>query len=110
MGFYNAQVQAYAGLLGETGHSAIRGFAGHFRALASFYRLAPDDPYPFSSDEEESNQPRWKVIEHVDARVNTETTHTASDLGVPIYWLGGKNIANNYRDLYSYYKTPIQSL
>ena len=41
----------------------------------------------------------------MDARDNTETTHTASDLGVPIYWLGGKNIANNYRDLYSYYPT-----
>ena len=45
-GFYNAQVQAYAGLYNETGHSAIRRFAGHFRALASFYRLAPDGRIP----------------------------------------------------------------
>ena len=100
-GFYNAQVQAYAGLLNETGHSAIRKFARHFRAFASFYRLAPDGEYPSSFGAEAGLQ-KWKVIEHVDARDNTETTHTASDRGVPVYWLNGKNIANDYRDLYSY--------
>ena len=34
----------------------------------------------------------------VDARDNTGTTYTNTDLGVPIYWLGGNKVADHYRD------------
>ena len=37
----------------------------------------------------------------VDARDNTGTTYTSTDLGVPIYWLGGNKVADHYRDFYN---------
>ena len=52
------------------GHAAVRGYSAGFRALAS--------------------------TGAVDARDNTATTGT----GVPIYWLNGNKIADNYADLY----------
>ena len=52
------------------GHAAIRGYSGGFRALAS--------------------------TAAVDARDNTATTGT----GVPIYWLNGNKVADDYADLY----------
>ncbi len=36
----------------------------------------------------------------VDARDHTNTTYTASDTGVPIYWLNGSKIADDYDDFY----------
>ena len=36
----------------------------------------------------------------VDARDNTSTTYTASDKGVPIYWLDGTKAADEYEDFY----------
>ena len=36
----------------------------------------------------------------VDARDNTQTTYTSSDKGVPIYWLNGNNVADDYEDFY----------
>ena len=35
-----------------------------------------------------------------DARDNTATTFTSSDKGIPIYWLGGARVANQYEDFY----------
>ena len=35
-----------------------------------------------------------------DARVNTGTTHTDADKGLPIYWLGGNKVADHYADFY----------
>ena len=35
-----------------------------------------------------------------DARDNTATTFTSSDKGVPIYWLDGNKVANQYQDFY----------
>ena len=35
-----------------------------------------------------------------DARDNTQTTYTSSDEGVPIYWLGGNKLADDYEDFY----------
>ena len=35
-----------------------------------------------------------------DARDNTRTIHTASNQGVPIYWLGGNRVADDYGDFY----------
>ena len=35
-----------------------------------------------------------------DARDNTATTGTSSDKGVPIYWLGGNKVADDYEDFY----------
>ena len=52
------------------GHASIRGFAGEFRALIS--------------------------TAAVDARDNTATTGD----GVPIYWLDGEKVADNYADFY----------
>ena len=37
---------------------------------------------------------------HVDARVNTGTTYTAAEKGVPIYWAGGGKVADDYEDFY----------
>ena len=45
----------------------------------------------------------FKVVgctEADDARDNTGTTFTSSDKGVPIYWLGGAKIADQYQDFY----------
>ena len=36
----------------------------------------------------------------VDARENTGTTYTSSDKGVPIYWLGGAKVADDYPDFF----------
>ena len=36
----------------------------------------------------------------VDAIVNTKTTHTTTDMGVPIYYLNGEKVADNYSDFY----------
>ena len=36
----------------------------------------------------------------VDARDHTETTYTSSDKGVPVYWLGGNRVADDYEDFY----------
>ena len=36
----------------------------------------------------------------VDARDNTGTTHTSADTGVPIYWMNGTKVADNYQDFY----------
>ncbi len=67
---YNLFVQAAA----AAGRADIREFSDDFYAVAS------------TGD--------------VDARDNTGTTYTASDKGVPIYWLGGNLIAEDYADFY----------
>ena len=54
----------------SSGHADIRAFSGQFRALLS--------------------------TREVDARDNTATTGG----GVPIYWLGGAKVADNYADFY----------
>ena len=36
----------------------------------------------------------------VDARDNTATTYTSIDKGVPIYWLNGSKVADDYEDFY----------
>ena len=38
--------------------------------------------------------------ENVDARDNTGTTYTSTDKGVPIYWLDGNKVADDYQDFY----------
>ena len=38
--------------------------------------------------------------EAVDARDNTGTTYTSTDKGVPIYWLDGNKVADDYEDFY----------
>ena len=35
-----------------------------------------------------------------DARDNTETTYTDDDKGVPIYWLDGNKVVDDYEDFY----------
>ena len=45
----------------------------------------------------------FKVVgctEDDDARDNTGTTFTSSDKGVPIYWLSGTKVADQYQDFY----------
>ena len=67
---YNLFVQAAA----AAGRADIREFSDDFYAVAS--------------------------TRDVDARDNTGTTYTEADQGVPIYWLGGNLIAEDYADFY----------
>ena len=67
---YNAFVQAAA----AAGHAAIEDYSSGFRAVGS----TRDD----------------------DARDNTATTYATDDQGVPIYWLGGNRLADDYEDFY----------
>ena len=67
---YNSFVQGRA----AGGHTAIQAYSAFFRAVGS--------------------------TAAVDARDNTGTTHTATDKGVPIYWLGGSKVADQYEDFY----------
>ena len=68
--FYNAFVQEAA----ASGHADIQEYSSGFRAVGS----TEDD----------------------DARDNTATTYTSSNKGVPIYWLGGNKVADDYEDFY----------
>ena len=67
---YNAAVQGRA----RAGHSFIRPFSSKFRMVGS--------------------------TNTVDALDNTGTTHTSSNRGVPIYWLRGAKVADDYADFY----------
>ena len=67
---YNTFVQARA----AAGHAAIRQYSDGFTAVG--------------------------CTEDADARDNTQTRYTDSNTGVPIYWLGGLKVADNYRDFY----------
>ena len=67
---YNTFVQNRA----AAGHADIQDYSSDFRVVGS----TADD----------------------DARDNTGTTFTNSDTGVPIYWLGGTKVADNYADFY----------
>ena len=57
-----------------SGHVAIRQFSSKFRAVGS--------------------------TAAVDARDNASTRHSSADRGVPIYWLGGAKLADDYQDFY----------
>ena len=56
------------------GHTDIQTYSSGFRAVGS--------------------------TEDVDARDNTSTTYTSSDKGVPIYWLDGNKVVDDYEDFY----------
>ena len=70
IGDYNTFVQNRA----NAGHSAIQAYKNGFRVVG--------------------------CTEDTDANVNTSTTYTAMDKGVPIYWLGGNKVADDYEDFY----------
>ena len=57
-----------------SGHPRIREYSSNFKAVAS--------------------------TSAVDARDHTGTTYSPGDPGVPIYWLGGDKVADDYSDLY----------
>ena len=67
---YNTFVQTAA----AAGHSAIQSHSAGFRVVG--------------------------CTAGVDARDNTATTYTSSDKGVPVYWLGGNKVADDYEDFY----------
>ena len=67
---YNTWIQALA----ANGHTDIQDYSSSFRAVGS--------------------------TEDMDARDNTGTTYTSSDMGVAIYWLGGNQVADDYEDFY----------
>ena len=67
---YNTFVQTHA----AAGHTDIQDYSTGFRAVG--------------------------CTSTVDARDNTGTTYTASYKGVPIYWLGGTKLADDYEDFY----------
>ena len=60
------------------------------------------DLWPFfrESDSVSLNQRALVSTPGVDARVRTDTTFTADDKGVPIYWLRGSKVADDYEDFY----------
>ena len=60
------------------------------------------DQWPFfrESDSLGFNQRAVVSVPGVDARVRTDTTFTAGDKGVPIYWLRGTKVADDYEDFY----------
>ena len=70
IGTYNTYVQNRA----AAGHTDIRDFSSTFAAVG--------------------------CTDAMDARDNTYTTYTSSDKGVPIYWLNGNNVADDYEDFY----------
>ena len=67
---YNSWVQTGV----AAGHAGIRAYSDGFRVVAS--------------------------TAAVDARENTGTTYSDDDKGVPIYWLGGTKVADEYEDFY----------
>ena len=67
---YNTYVQGRA----AGGHADIQDYSYWFRVVGS--------------------------TEDTDARDNTETTYTDDDKGVPIYWLNGTKIADDYENFY----------
>ena len=67
---YNTFVQGRA----AAGHADIRTYSAGFRAVG--------------------------CTADTDARDNTSTTYTATDKGVPIYWLDGAKAADEYEDFY----------
>ena len=69
---YNDYVQSQANA--SNAHSAIKPYASGFRVVGS----TDDD----------------------DARDNTSTTHTNTNRGLPIYWLNGNKVADDYADFY----------
>ena len=73
---YNAFVQAAA----AAGHHDIRGYSSGMRAVGS------------------TRADGSKPAEH--ARDSTGTLYTADDKGVPIYWLDGNRLADDYEDFY----------
>ena len=70
IGTYNTFVQNRA----EAGHDDIQAYSDGFAAVGCTHAK--------------------------DARDNTATTYTSSDKGVPIYWLGGNKVADEYEDFY----------
>ena len=67
---YNTWIQTQA----AAGHTDIQDYSDTFRVVGS------------TAD--------------VDARDNTRTTYTSSDKGVPIYWLNGNKVVDQYEDFY----------
>ena len=70
IGDYNTWIQGRA----AAGHADIRTYSDGFTAVGCTY----ED----------------------DARDNTGTTYTSTDKGVPIYWLNGNKVADEYEDFY----------
>ena len=70
IGVYNGFVQGRAG----AGHAEIRDFSSKFKVVGS--------------------------TSTVNARNNTATTYTSSNKGVPIWWLNGDRVADDYEDFY----------
>ena len=69
---YNAYAQQQANA--NNAHAAIKPYSSGFRVVGS----TADD----------------------DARDNTSTTYTGTNRGLPIYWLNGNKVADDYEDLY----------
>ena len=70
IGDYDTHVQNAV----AAGHTNIRSYSSSFKVLGS--------------------------TAAVDARDNTSTTYTNTDKGVPIYWLNGDKVADDYEDFY----------
>ena len=79
IGDYDTHVQTAV----ASGHTAIQSYSSEFKALASTGAVDARD--------------------HTSTRYTGDTTSSTTDdsnLGVPIYYLGGAKVADDYRDLY----------
>ena len=86
---YNTYVQRQADT--DSVHDAIRTHSSHFRVLGSAEDVSVSSV--FGSTVTNST-------DSTDARDNTWTTYTDDHKGVPIYWLGGNKVADDYEDFY----------
>ncbi len=82
---YNAYVQGQAGT--DRAHDAIRAYSSHFRVLGSAQDFVAESTLDYFSTT-------------TDARDNTWTTYTDDHKGVPIYWVGGNRVADDYESFY----------
>ena len=86
---YNTYVQGQADT--DSVHDAIRTHSSHFRVLGSAEDVSVSSVF---------GSIRTNSTDSTDARDNTWTTYTDGHKGVPIYWLGGNKVADDYEDFY----------
>ena len=78
-------------------HQAQRQLFQHRRLQHLDPGLEPQPAIPTSEAYSDGFTVVGCTTANVDARDNTATTFTSSEKGVPIYWLGGNKVADEYR-------------
>ena len=91
---YNTYVQRQAGT--DSAHDAIQAYSSHFRVLGSAIDVSAYNALDYTFKEGADTY----AYAYTAARDNTWTTYTDDHKGVPIYWLGGNRVADDYEDFY----------